>query len=159
MRLPLVVAAPAGDAAAQPPVTFNRDVAPILFEHCSTCHRPGEIGPFSLLSYRGRATARGGDRPSDPERGDAALEAGARRQAEFIGARRLTPRQIATLERWVADGALEGDPRRPAADYRAIPDGWQLGRARPRRRDWPSRSVLAAWRRGRPPAISSSRFR
>ena len=39
-----------------------------------------------------------------------------RRQAEFIGARRLTPQQIATLERWVADGALEGDLTRSAGD-------------------------------------------
>ena len=31
-------------------VTFNRDVAPIVYEHCSTCHRPGEAAPFSLLT-------------------------------------------------------------------------------------------------------------
>ncbi len=33
-------------------VTFNKDIAPIIFRHCSSCHRPGEIGPFSLLTYR-----------------------------------------------------------------------------------------------------------
>src|SRR5947207_14907851 len=32
-------------------VTFNRDVAPIIFRTCSTCHRPGEAAPFSLLNY------------------------------------------------------------------------------------------------------------
>ena len=32
-------------------VTFNRDVAPIMFRSCATCHRPGEAAPFSLLSY------------------------------------------------------------------------------------------------------------
>ena len=32
-------------------VTFNRDVAPILFENCAVCHRPGESAPFSLLTY------------------------------------------------------------------------------------------------------------
>ena len=32
--------------------TFNRDIAPIVFSHCASCHRPGEIGPFSLLTYR-----------------------------------------------------------------------------------------------------------
>ena len=43
----IVHAAPAGAD-----ITFNRDVAPVIFERCSGCHRPGEIGPFSLLSYR-----------------------------------------------------------------------------------------------------------
>ena len=33
--------------------TFNRTVAPILWQHCATCHRPGEVGPFSLLTYAG----------------------------------------------------------------------------------------------------------
>src|SRR5260370_8981627 len=33
------------------PVTFNRDIAPILFRSCAMCHRPGEAGPFSLLTY------------------------------------------------------------------------------------------------------------
>ena len=37
---------------AAEPVTFNRDVAPILFSRCTSCHRPGEIGPFSLQTYR-----------------------------------------------------------------------------------------------------------
>jgi len=32
-------------------VTFNRDVAPIVFRSCATCHRPGEAAPFSLLNY------------------------------------------------------------------------------------------------------------
>ena len=33
-------------------VTFNKDVLPILQKNCQTCHRPGEIGPFSMLSYK-----------------------------------------------------------------------------------------------------------
>ena len=32
-------------------VTFNRDVAPIVFQSCARCHRPGESGPFPLLTY------------------------------------------------------------------------------------------------------------
>src|ERR1700689_1330898 len=32
-------------------VTFNRDIAPIIFQSCARCHRPGESGPFSLLTY------------------------------------------------------------------------------------------------------------
>ena len=40
--------------AGDPPrhVTFNRDVAPIVYQYCSACHRPGEAGPFPLLTYQ-----------------------------------------------------------------------------------------------------------
>src|SRR5438034_7938419 len=31
--------------------TFNRDVAPLVFKNCAACHRPGEVAPFSLLTY------------------------------------------------------------------------------------------------------------
>src|SRR4051794_15734501 len=56
-------AAPASTAEAAAPPTFSKDVAPILFQNCATCHRPGEAAPFSLLSYndakkRGKLIAR-----------------------------------------------------------------------------------------------------
>src|SRR5262245_57747366 len=49
----LVVAAPGrpADGADQEPVTFNRQIAPILFRQCAACHRPGEVAPFPLLGY------------------------------------------------------------------------------------------------------------
>src|SRR5580658_8688391 len=37
--------------APNAPVTFCRDVAPIMYSNCMTCHRPGEVGPFPLTSY------------------------------------------------------------------------------------------------------------
>jgi len=41
-----------GAAQSQAPVpTFAKDVAPILYKNCTTCHRPGEIAPMSLLTY------------------------------------------------------------------------------------------------------------
>jgi hypothetical protein len=43
--------ADAQDAASLTP-TFTRDVAPLFFAHCTTCHRPGEIAPMSLLTYK-----------------------------------------------------------------------------------------------------------
>ena len=42
-----------GQCAAAP--TFNKDIAPILYENCATCHRPGEVAPFSLLTYQDAA--------------------------------------------------------------------------------------------------------
>ena len=106
-------------------VTFSRDVAPVVFENCSPCHRPGESGPFSLLSYhdvRKRAgqisdvTSRRYMPPWKPAPG----------YGEFAGARGLTDPQIALLRRWADSGAPEGDP----AHRPALPEwktGWQLG--------------------------------
>src|SRR5260370_34382188 len=42
----------ARNPVAKPQVTFNRDVAPILFHYCAACHHPGESGPFPLLTYK-----------------------------------------------------------------------------------------------------------
>ena len=50
------LAALATTAVAAP--TFNKDIAPILYQNCSTCHRPGEVAPFPLLTYRMPPSAR-----------------------------------------------------------------------------------------------------
>lgn len=51
----LLIVGAASGAAAQTPAgagpTFTKDVAPILNKNCVSCHRPGEIGPMSFLSY------------------------------------------------------------------------------------------------------------
>ena len=44
----------AAPARAEVP-TYNKDIAPILWKNCAGCHRPGEIGPFSLLTYQDAA--------------------------------------------------------------------------------------------------------
>ncbi len=54
----LLVMAPAlraKDASPTKGITFNKHIAPILWTHCATCHRPGEVGPFSLLTYEDAA--------------------------------------------------------------------------------------------------------
>jgi tetratricopeptide (TPR) repeat protein len=106
--------------------TFSRDVAPILFRSCVTCHHPGDNSPFSLLTYadvRPRArqiaaeTRRRYMPPWKPEVGFG---------DELVGARRLSEEEIAMIERWVAAGAADGDP----ADLPPTPrwtDGWRLG--------------------------------
>ena len=112
-------------APAQEPVTFSRDVAPIVFEHCVSCHREGGIGPFSLETYgaaRERAeliatmTASRAMPPWLPEPGS----------EPFVGERRLTADEIGTLRRWAEAGAVEGDPATlpPVPQFAA---GWQLG--------------------------------
>ena len=41
-----------GDQHAGRQITFNRDIAPIMFHSCAACHHPGGAGPFSLLTYQ-----------------------------------------------------------------------------------------------------------
>jgi len=117
----------AGDglARAEGP-TFSKDVAPILLKNCAGCHRPGEIGPFSLLSYKD-AAKRADDLadvtvshqmpPWKPEAGF----------GEFLDDRRLTDREIKTIADWSKAGAPEGNPKDLPATPN-FPDGWQLGK-------------------------------
>lgn len=113
-------ALPATDRA-----TFNKHIAPIVFANCASCHRPGEVAPFSLLTYadvkkRAQQIAKvTGDQFMPPWK---SVEG----HGKFIGERRLTKEQIDLIGRWVKDGAAEGD----AADLPAAPkfnDGWTLG--------------------------------
>jgi hypothetical protein len=115
----------AAPLSAAPP-TFHKDVAPILFSQCATCHRDGQIGPFPLLKYddakkRAKQLARvTGDKVMPPWKPDAG-------HGEFQDARVLTDRQVATLKAWAAADAPEGDPK----DSPPVPkfkDGWQLGK-------------------------------
>ena len=113
------------DAARAEPVTFARDVAPIVFERCGVCHHPNGSAPFSLLTYSAArahatqiavATARRLMPPWKSEPG----------YGEFVGHRALTDAEIDLLQRWVAGGALEGDPRALPPPPRWT-DLWQLG--------------------------------
>src|SRR5436190_6970035 len=111
--------------AAQRQVTFSKDVAPILYEHCASCHRPGEIAPFSLLTYedarpQARALARvTRERTMPPWKPEPGF-------GDFAGARRLSDQQIETIQHWVDEGAVQGDPSLlPPAPH--FTDGWRLG--------------------------------
>jgi tetratricopeptide (TPR) repeat protein/mono/diheme cytochrome c family protein len=107
-------------------MTYNRDVAPILFRSCASCHRPGEAGPFSLLTYTdaktharqiAAVTQRRIMPPWLPEPGE----------LQFADDLRLSVEQIARIRAWVDQGAVEGDP----GDLPPKPqftDGWQLGK-------------------------------
>lgn len=115
----------APQAAQEPAPVFSRDVAPIVFEACTPCHRGGGPGPFSLASYaevRGRATQilqviRSRFMP--PWKVEPAI-------GRFHGQRPLTDADIAMLDAWVAAGTPEGDPARTPR-LPPFPDGWLLG--------------------------------
>ena len=116
---------PLAPRAAAAPVTFNKEVAPILFHHCASCHNPGGIGPFPLLTY------------SDARKHAAQIADVAKRRymppwppesehGDFRDDRRLSQSQIQTLAAWAVQGAPEGQ----TADLPSPPvfrSGWQMG--------------------------------
>lgn len=106
--------------------TFNHDIAPILYQNCATCHRPGEVAPFSLLTYQDAAkrakqiASVTHSRFMPPWKAEPGY-------GSFQNERRLTDAQIATIAEWAANGAPEGDPaEKPAPPTFA--DGWQAGK-------------------------------
>jgi len=113
-------------AATNRRVTFNRDVAPIFFHNCATCHRPGEAAPFPLLTYKDAksharqiavVTRSRFMPPWLPESGE----------FKFEDELRLTDKQIEVIEKWAEQGAAEGE----ASDLPAKPEfveGWQIGK-------------------------------
>src|ERR1700704_1699215 len=113
------------DVARDRPVTFARDVAPIVFDRCGSCHHPNGSAPFSLLTYpsaRQRATqiaAVTKSRFMPPWKSEPGY-------GEFIGQRPLSDAEIDLIQRWTADGAPEGDAR--GLPQPRWTDGWQLGK-------------------------------
>ena len=93
------------------PITFSEHVAPIVFANCTSCHRPGEAAPFSLMSYRDARPLAKAIASATASHAMPPWKAGPS-DYPFANARQLTGDQIATIQRWVADGALEGDPAR-----------------------------------------------
>ena len=117
----------AGTAAAQAPVTFAKDVAPIFQRSCQVCHRPGTAAPMSLVEYRdARPWARAirqrvAQREMPPWHIDRTV--GVQR---YKNDRSLTDQEIRTIVDWVDAGAPLGDPCRSAAAG-AVPGRRRVG--------------------------------
>ena len=105
--------------------TFSKDVAPILFKNCVSCHRPGEMAPMSLLTYaQARPFARSirekvelGTMP--PWHAEAPA-------GTFLNERQLTSTEKGILVRWASNGAPEGDPK-DMPPVPSFPTGWTIG--------------------------------
>jgi hypothetical protein len=107
------------------PVTFNEHIAPILFQRCAECHRPGEVAPFSLLTYADAAKRAAMIRDVTAQRLMPPWKA-VEGHGKFVGERALTDAELELFARWAEQGKPEGDP----ADLPAAPefsDGWALG--------------------------------
>jgi hypothetical protein len=112
-------------AAASAPVTFTKDVLPVLQKNCQSCHRPGEATPMSLMTYQDARPWAKAMREAvllkrmppwfaDPAHG------------KFLNDRALSRTEIDTLVAWAEAGAPEGDPKdRPAP--RTFVEGWNIG--------------------------------
>ncbi len=120
----LVLGACTTVSASESP-TWSKDVASIVWKNCASCHRPGEVGPFSLLSYEDAS-----------KRADFIADITASRRmppwhaepgfGDFLDERRLSDAELATLKAWAVAGAPEGDPKHlpPTPTFT---EGWQLG--------------------------------
>lgn len=110
---------------APPKETFVEPIAAIIYTHCSNCHRPGQAGPFSLLSY------------SDVSQRAATIQAVIRDSymppwkpihtgIDFSNDRRLSDQEKKQIDAWIAAGCPEGDSSKTpkAPDF---PEGWSLG--------------------------------
>ena len=106
------------------PVTFNKEVLPILQKNCQECHRPGEAGPMSLLTYNEvrpwskAIKASVVSKKMPPWFADEG-------SVHFAKDRRLSAADIATLTAWVDSGAPEGDPKDKPAPI-TFTDGWNI---------------------------------
>jgi mono/diheme cytochrome c family protein len=104
-------------------VTFQKDVLPILQTHCQSCHRPGEAGPMSFLTYQTtrpwakamKAAIITGKMPPwgvDPEHG------------HFQNDPSLKPEEVAIISRWADTGAAEGNAKDAPAPVKWV-EGWK----------------------------------
>lgn len=111
--------------AASAPVTFNRQIAPIFYSHCSTCHHAGGAGPFSLLTY------------ADAKRWGSVIENVTQSRFmppwlpapgydDFADNRRLPDEDLRLIKEWVEGGMPEGDPA-DAPKPPVYSSDWQLG--------------------------------
>ena len=126
--LPMLLTTAANDAkkSAAATVTFSKDVAPIFYKNCAGCHRPNDIGPMSLMSYKeARPWARSIKEKvvtramppwgASPQHGD------------FLNNPSLSQAEIDTISAWVDGGAKEGNAKDlpPAPNFNAT---WEIGK-------------------------------
>src|ERR1700752_3414741 len=122
--LPAVAANGPGSSAKA--VTFNKEIAPILYKSCAECHRPGEAAPFSVLSYKDvRPWAKSIKekvvrREMPPWHADPHV-------GKWANDPRLSQTQIDTIAAWVDGGAVEGNSKDlpPAPQF---VEGWGIGK-------------------------------
>jgi mono/diheme cytochrome c family protein len=124
--IPLAIAVFTVSAVAAEKVTFNRDVAPIIYQHCAGCHHANDIAPMSLLTYKDAKPWAAAikeaalTRKMPPWKADPNV-------GKWANDPSLNAREIAAIKAWVDGGKLEGD----AKDLPAAPvftTDWKIGK-------------------------------
>jgi peroxiredoxin len=107
------------------PVTYAKHVAPVLQKRCQECHRPGEIGPFSLLTYDDAKKRTRRIREAVLEERMPPWHADPR-YGKFVNDRRLTEQERDTLLSWIDGGAAKGDDKDLPSPVKFV-KGWKIG--------------------------------
>jgi hypothetical protein len=106
--------------------TFTKDVAPILQKNCQVCHRPGEAGPFSMLTYEETRPWAAAMKEAVETKKMPPWFADAR-YGHFSNSTALSPREIETIVAWADAKAPKGDPRDMPQPVNFV-EGWQIGK-------------------------------
>jgi len=121
----LMAVAAAGNSSVNG-VTFTKDVAPILYNRCVDCHRPGEIAPMSLLTYNEARPWAKAIKEKVLDRSMPPWLASAENH-QFKNDRRLSQKEIDTIAAWVDAGAPKGDDHDLPAQPK-FEQGWSIGK-------------------------------
>jgi hypothetical protein len=105
--------------------TFTADVAPIMYAKCVSCHRPGEVAPMSLITYREVRPWASAIREKVMSRAMPPWHAD-RQYGTFRNEQSLEQSEIDTIVKWASAGAPEGDPAR-LPPLPKFSEGWQIG--------------------------------
>jgi hypothetical protein len=123
----LAVVATLGAAGPAAVPTFTKDVAPIIFNNCTTCHRTGEVAPMTFLSYEDVRPWAKVIKTKTQAREMPPWGADSEHSLKMRNDRSLTAQQIDTIAAWVDGGAPKGSD----ADLPPLPkfaEGWTYGR-------------------------------
>src|SRR5215211_52456 len=121
----IVMIAVAADKSHTSKVTFTKDIAPILYKNCVECHRPGEIAPMSLLTYKEVRPWAKAIRERVVDRSMPPWSANPK-YGHWANDPRLSEQAINTIVEWVNAGAPKGDDK----DLPPVPkftEGWTIG--------------------------------
>jgi len=121
----LLVLLAAQDTKSASSVTFTKDIAPIVFRNCASCHRAGEVAPFPLVAY-GEVKKRAKQLVTAVESRQMPPWKPVEGHGEFVGDRRMKAADIAALKKWVDQGCAEGDAK-DLPPLPKFPEGWAFG--------------------------------
>ena len=116
----------AQSSAPESPVTFHKDVEPILQKHCQECHRPGQIAPMSFLTYESVRPWARSMKTMTTSRQMPPWFIDPRPDVHYTNDRSLTQTEIDTIATWVDGGGAQGDLKDAPKPVEWPADGWRI---------------------------------